>query len=162
MRRAAALIVLALAACSGETGDPEEVYQRELAAAKDAARASLPVFWERFAQPEEGDYDFSLKAAFPRRDGQPGVEEAWVENVARAPDRIVGELSVQPQFLGDLKEHAIVEFQENQIVDWAFMSGDRLFGHYTTRMMLPRMDAVQAEWLRPLLSETPVPEARAE
>lgn len=148
-------MMLALAACSGEASDPEAVFQRELAAAKDAARASLPVFWERFAQPEEGDYDFSLKAAFPRRDGQPGVVEIWVENVARAPDRIIGELSVQPSFLGDLKEHAIVDFQENQIVDWAFMSGDRLLGHYTTRVMLPKMDAVQAEWLRPLLSETP-------
>lgn len=162
MRQTAALIVLALAACSGQTGDPDATYQRELAAAKNAARASLAVFWDRFAQPDEADYDFSLKAAFPRRDGQPGVEEAWVENVARAPDRIVGELSVAPLYLGDLKEHAIVEFQESQIVDWAFMSGDRLFGHYTTRVMLPRMDAVQAEWLRPLLSETPAPEARAE
>jgi glucose-6-phosphate isomerase len=94
--------------------------------------------------------------------GQPGVEEAWVENVARPPDRIVGELSVEPRFLGDLKEHAIVDFQENQIVDWAFMSGDRLLGHYTTRVMLPQMDAVQADWLRPLLSETPAPEKRVD
>lgn len=144
-----------MAACSEQVEDPETALQRELAAAKVAARTSLPVFWERFGQPVEGDYDFSLKAAFPRRDGQTGVEEAWVENVARAPDRIIGELSVQPRFLGDLKEHAIVDFQESQIVDWAFMGGDQLFGHYTTRVMLPQMDAVQAEWLRPLLSETP-------
>ena len=162
MRPAAALIALALAACSGQVEDPEAAYQRELAAAKDAARGALSIFWERFVQPEEGDYDFSLKATFPRRDGQPGVEEAWVENVARAPDRIIGELSVQPRFLGDLKEHAIVDFQENQIVDWAFMSGDRLLGHYTTRVMLPQMDAAKAEWLRPLLSKTPAPEKRAE
>ncbi len=160
MRKLVALVGLALAACSGQVDDPEAAYQRELAAAKDAARASLPAFWDRFVLPDAGDYDFSLKAAFPRRDGQPGVEEAWVENVARAPDRIVGELSVQPRFLGDLKEHAIVDFQENQIVDWAFMSGDQLFGHYTTRVMLPQMDAVQAEWLRPLLSGTPAPVPR--
>ena len=162
MRKLAALVGLALAACSGQVDDPEAAYQRELAAAKDAARASLPVFWDRFALPDAGDYDFSLKAAFPRRDGQPGVEEAWVENVARAPDRIIGELSVQPRFLGDLKEHAIMDFQESQIVDWAFMGGDQLFGHYTTRVMLPQMDAAQAEWLRPLLSKTPAPEKRAE
>jgi uncharacterized protein YegJ (DUF2314 family) len=160
VRKLVALVGLALAACSGQVDDPEAAYQRELAAAKDAARASLPAFWDRFVLPDAGDYDFSLKAAFPRRDGQPGVEEAWVENVARAPDRIVGELSVQPRFLGDLKEHAIVDFQENQIVDWAFMSGDQLFGHYTTRVMLPQMDAVQAEWLRPLLSGTPAPVPR--
>jgi uncharacterized protein YegJ (DUF2314 family) len=158
----ATLIAFAIAACSVQVDDPEAAYQRELSAAKDAARANLPVFWERFAQPDAGDFDFSLKAAFPRRDGQPGVEEAWVENVARAPDRIVGELSVQPRFLGDLKEQAIVDFQEGQIVDWAFMGGDQLFGHYTTRVMLPQMDSVQAEWLRPLLSKTPAPEPRAE
>lgn len=155
MRLAIASAMLALAACSGASDDPEAEFARELAAAREEARANLSIFWERFEAPLEGDYDFSLKAAFPRRDGQPGVEEAWVEHVARAPDKIVGELSVQPRFLGDLKEHAIVEFQENQIVDWAFMSGDRLLGHYTTRVMLPRMDAVQVEWLRPLLSETP-------
>jgi hypothetical protein len=40
------------------------------------------------------------------------------------------------------------------------MSGDQLFGHYTTRVMLPQMDALQAEWLRPLLSETPAPAQR--
>lgn len=155
MRIAACLVVLALAACSGAASDPEAEFERELAAAKDKARANLSIFWDRFAEPEEGDYDFSLKAALPRRDGQSGVEEAWVENVARAPDRIIGELSVQPRFLGDLDEGAIVEFQENQIVDWAFMSGDRLLGHYTTRVTLPKMDPVQADWLRPLLSDTP-------
>lgn len=155
MRFALASAMLALSACSGASDDPEAAFERELALAKDKARANLSVFWDRFAEPLEGDYDFSLKAAFPRRDGQSGVEEVWVENIARPPDRIVGELSVQPQFLGDLKEQAIVEFQENQIVDWAFMSGDRLHGHYTTRVMLPKMDPVQAEWMRPLLSEAP-------
>ncbi|MEY2756558.1 MAG: hypothetical protein RIR33_336 [Pseudomonadota bacterium] len=159
-KRYAMLVALVLLACSGEPADPEAAYQRELAAAKDAARASLAAFWDRFATPEEGDYDFSLKAALPRRDGKSGVEEAWVENVARSPSKIVGELSAQPLYLGDLKEGAIVEFQESQIVDWAFMGGDRLFGHFTTRVMLPKMDGEQAGWLRPLLSETPAPEAR--
>jgi hypothetical protein len=42
------------------------------------------------------------------------------------------------------------------------MGGDQLFGHYATRVMLPQMDAAQAEWLRPLLSKTPAPEKRAE
>lgn len=156
MRALLAACVLVLAAC-GETpaADPEAEFQRELAAAKDAAKASLSVFWDTFAAPGADDYDFSLKAALPRRDGQSGVEEAWVENVARAPDKIVGELSAQPRYLGDLEEGAIVEFQPGQIVDWAFMRGDKLLGHYTTRVMLPRMDSTQAEWLRPLLSETP-------
>jgi len=48
-----------------------------------------------------------------------------------------------------------VEFQQSQIVDWAFMRGNALLGHYTTRVLLPRLDSQQAEWLRPLLSGTP-------
>lgn len=156
MRALLAACVLALAACGeAPAADPEAEFQRELAAAKEAAKASLSVFWDTFAAPGADDYDFSLKAALPRRDGQSGAEEAWVENVARAPDKIVGELSAQPRYLGDLKEGAIVEFQPGQIVDWAFMRGDKLVGHYTTRVMLPRMDTTQAEWLRPLLSEAP-------
>ena len=155
MRKLVAALMLALAASACAQGDPDAQFQYELSAAKDKARANLTLFWEHFAQPAPEEYDFSLKAALPRRDGQPGIEEAWVENVARAPDKIVGELAVQPRFLGDLKKGAIVEFQNDQIVDWAFMRGDRLLGHYTTRVMLPRMDSTQAEWMRPLLSDTP-------
>ncbi len=156
MRALLAACVLALTACGeAPAADPEAEFQRELSAAKDKAKANLALFWTHFGEPAQDEYDFSLKAALPRRDGQSGVEEAWVENVARAPDKIIGELSAQPRYLGDLKEGAIVEFQPSQVVDWAFMRGDRLLGHYTTRVMLPRMDTTQAEWLRPLLSETP-------
>lgn len=156
MRALLAACVLALAACGeAPAADPEAEFQRELVAAKDKAKANLTVFWTHFDEPAPDEYDFSLKAALPRRDGQSGVEEAWVQNVARAPDKIIGELSAQPRYLGDLKKGAIVEFQPSQVVDWAFMRGDRLLGHYTTRVMLPRMDSTQAEWLRPLLAESP-------
>lgn len=154
MRKLAAALLLALSACSGAV-DEDRQYASDMAAAKDKARGSLSLFWKHFAEPAPDEYDFSLKAALPRRDGQAGVEEAWVENVARAPDNIVGELAVQPRYLGDLKKGAIVEFQNDQVVDWAFMRGDRLLGHYTTRVMLPRMDSTQAEWMRPLLSDKP-------
>ncbi|RYG26637.1 MAG: DUF2314 domain-containing protein, partial [Burkholderiales bacterium] len=100
-------------------------------------------------------YDFSLKASIPRRDGHSGAEDVWLENIARSDSKIVGELSVNPRYLGELRAGAIVEFQQSQIVDWAFMRGNALLGHYTTRVLLPRLDSQQAEWLRPLLSGTP-------
>lgn len=155
MRALALAAGLFLAACSGATDDPEAEFERALAEARDKARASLSLFWDHFDQPAEDEYDFSLKVALPRRDGQAGVEEAWVDHVARAPDRIVGELSGAPRYLGGLPEGAVVDFQESQIVDWAFMQGQQLLGHYSTRVLLPTMDALQAEWLRPLLSDTP-------
>jgi len=150
-----AACVLALAACSEAPADPEAEFQRELATAKEQARASLPVFWESFKEPGAEDYDFRLKASLDRRDGQPGQEEAWVENVVRSDSGIVGDLADQPRYLGDLKEGSVVQFQEHQVVDWGFMRGEKLLGNYTTRVMLPRMDTTQAEWLRALLSATP-------
>jgi len=146
---------LALAACSGDAGDADAEYRRDLSAATDRAKAKLSFFWEHFDAPEVDEYDFSLKAAIPRRDGQSGVEEAWLENITRSEDKIIGELTVNPRYLGELREGAIVEIQPNQIIDWAFMRGDTLLGHYTTRVMLPRLDPQQAEWLRPLLAGTP-------
>ncbi|RYZ12194.1 MAG: DUF2314 domain-containing protein [Alphaproteobacteria bacterium] len=147
--------LLTLAACSGASDDPEAEFAKDLATATQQARAKLPLFWEHFEAPEVDEYDFSLKAAIPRRDGHAGVEEAWLENIARSDSVIVGELSVNPRYLGELRAGAIIEFQPSQITDWAFMRGNNLLGHYTTRVLLPRLDSQQAEWLRPLLSGTP-------
>jgi uncharacterized protein YegJ (DUF2314 family) len=155
MRRLLLLACALLAACSAEPANPDAEFDRELAAAREQARASLPFFWERFAEPADGEYDFSLKAAFPRRDGQPGAEEAWVHYVARAPDKIVGELASAPRHLGDLTKGSIMEFQESQVVDWAFFQGDKLLGHYTTRVLMPRLDSMQADWMRSVLSDDP-------
>lgn len=158
MRRLAIALALGLSACSGNSDDPaaiEAKYQADLHTASDQARARLPYFWEHFEAPQSDEYDFALKAALPRRDGQPGKEDVWVENIARAEDHITGELRVDPKHLGDLKKGAIVEFREADITDWAMFRGQDLIGHYTTRVMLPRMDAEQAEVLRSILAENP-------
>lgn len=156
---AAALLLAAspLAACSGADSEAaaEAKYQKDLAAASGQARGKLPYFWEHFEAPEVDEYDFSLKVAFPRRDGQEGTEDAWVENIARDAGAIKGELMVDPKYLGELRGGAIMDFSEEQVVDWSFLRGEELIGHYTTRVMLPRMPAEQAEGLRSMFGENP-------
>ena len=49
----------------------------------------------------------------------------------------------------------IIDSTERQVLDWAFLRGEELIGHYTTRVMLPRMDAEQAEGLRSMFGENP-------
>ncbi|MDP3740683.1 MAG: DUF2314 domain-containing protein [Hyphomonadaceae bacterium] len=151
---ALALAACPLVGCSGAE-DSDAKFQRDLAAASEQARGKLDYFWEHFEAGQPNEYDFQLKAAFPRRDGQEGTEDAWVENLARGADKYVGELMVDPLYLGDLREGAIMEFAEPQIVDWSFISNDKLIGGYTTRVMLPRMDAERAEGLRSMLGENP-------
>jgi uncharacterized protein YegJ (DUF2314 family) len=144
---------LLLAACSGDSEDAR--YQKELAAATEEARGQLPYYWEHFEAPDVDEYDFSLKVALPRRDGEQGNEEVWVENIARDDEKLIGELMVDPLYLGNLREGAIVDFTEGQVIDWAFLRGEELIGHYTTRVSLPRMDPEQAEGLRSIFGENP-------
>lgn len=157
MRTLAVAFAFLAAACSGEAGrnSDEAQHEKDLAAATEQARLQLPYFWEHFEIPEIDEYDFSLKVALPRRDGQEGTEDAWVENIARGDETLQGELMVDPKYLGELREGAIVDFEEGQIVDWAFLRGEELIGHYTTRVMLPRMDPEQAEGLRSMFGENP-------
>jgi uncharacterized protein YegJ (DUF2314 family) len=147
---------LLLSACSGATDDDAE-YKRDLSAATEQARAKLAYFWEHYDAPEVDEYDFSLKVAFPRKDGQSGTEDAWVENLARGPgaSQLSGELMTDPAFLGELKRGALMSFEEKQVIDWAFLRGEELIGHYTTRVMLPRMPAEQAEGLKSMFGENP-------
>jgi uncharacterized protein YegJ (DUF2314 family) len=143
---------LLLTACFGDSEEAQ--YRKELAAATEEARTRLAWFWEHFEAPEVDEYDFTLKIALPRRDGEKGTEDVWVQNIARGDDHLVGELMVDPKYLG-LREGAIVEFGETQVIDWAFLRGEELIGHYTTRVMLPRMPEEQAEGLRSMFGENP-------
>jgi uncharacterized protein YegJ (DUF2314 family) len=154
---AALLLAFPLAACSGADNEmaAEAKYEKDVAAASEQARGKLAYFWEHFEAPEVDEYDFSLKVAFPRRDGQEGTEDAWVENIARDVDSLKGELMVDPKYLGELRGGAIMDFSEKQIVDWSFLRGEELIGHYTTRVMLPRMNPEQAEGLRSMFGENP-------
>jgi uncharacterized protein YegJ (DUF2314 family) len=156
MKRLFAILALAvLAACSGAK-DEDAQYKADLAHATDQARGKLPYFWQHYDTPEVDEYDFSLKLAIPRKDGQPGNEDAWVENISRREaNHYAGDLMVDPKFLGDLKRGAVIEFEDKQILDWAFLRGEELIGHYTTRVMLPHMPAEQAEGLKSMFGENP-------
>lgn len=161
MRRAFLSLFLVLAACSGEAVDSpqaeEAQFQRDLSDASAKARENLAYFWDHFTAPAEDEYDFSLKAALPRSDGQPGDEQVWLEHIAKAPDKLIGDLVRDPAHLGDLAKGSVVEFQENQITDWAFWRGDQLLGHYTTRILLPRLGSLEQDFLRPLFEASPDP-----
>jgi uncharacterized protein YegJ (DUF2314 family) len=150
------IILLAAAVMLAACGESEEArFRKDMAAATEEARGKLAYYWEHFEAPEVDEYDFSLKVALPRRDGEQGAEDVWVENIARSDEKLIGELMVDPHYLGNLREGAIVEFQEDQVVDWAFLRGEELIGHYTTRVSLPRMDPQQAEGLRSMFGENP-------
>ena len=145
-------------ACS-QPVDPEHAreaaYQKALSAAATQARAHLSYFWTHEQAPAETEYDFRLKIALRRNDGRSGETQAWVEAIARNGENLSGQLaSGTPELVG-VKKSDVVEFAEPQIVDWAFFSGEKLYGHYTTRVMLPKLPLEQADAMRSMFGENP-------
>jgi len=49
----------------------------------------------------------------------------------------------------------VVEFTESAVQDWAFFKGEKLYGHYATRVMLPRLPADQADAMRSMFGANP-------
>ena len=167
-----ALPIVALAwACGPSTPKrPEQIaaeredaaFEADLRVAIAKARAHLPFFWEHKkdydANPvaDANEYDFMLRIAMDRRDGVKGVERIWVDAVGDdGAGKLSGFVATPPLHLGDLRRDDRVDFAESQIVDWSFVQGRGLMGHYTTRVELPRMEPTRAANLRATLLENP-------
>jgi uncharacterized protein YegJ (DUF2314 family) len=171
MRLAALGLLALLSACGPATlKTPEQIaaeredaaFEAELKTAAAQARAHLPFFWERKREydaiggNDASEYGFMLRIAMDRRDGVRGVERIWVDAVGDGgAGKLSGFVATPPHHLGDLRRDDRIEFTERQIIDWSFVQGRGLLGHYTTRVELPRMDLEQAGNLRAALLENP-------
>jgi len=171
MRRAVLALLALLSACGPSTPKTAEqiaaeredaAFEAELKTAISQARAHLPFFWEHKkdydANPSNDarEYDFMLRVAMDRRDGVRGVERIWVDAVGEdGGGKLSGFVATSPLHLGDVKRDDRIQFSEGQIVDWSFVQGRGLLGHYTTRVELPRMDLERAGNLRATLLENP-------
>ncbi len=170
MRRALACAFLAMAlmapaaraqdAAEGEQSAPMTAEQlaaldKDFNAAVQAARDSLPVFWQRLAStPDSAPDTFSLKVAFKSPRG--GNEELWLQDVKRDGARIVGRLNYDPEALPRLHRNDIVPIREADIIDWSFKEGRKRYGEFTTRV-LARIHPDQSAKTMALLSDNPLP-----
>lgn len=156
----AGLVALAgtwvLGAC-GAQPDDEAVLRRELVQASREARRHLPVFWEHLSAPSEQEFDFRLKVRLTPTAGRTKAAEVWVERIDRKEDgALSARLAQTLPDLAPLERGDEVMFEEALITDWAFFRKEDLLGHYTTRVLLPRLPPDQAEVLRSVLSEDPL------
>lgn len=72
--------------------------------------------------------------------------------------QFVGVLANEPRVAADLALGDAVHFDESQIRDWSFVGPDRrLYGSYTTRVLLPHLSDAQAEQIGSYLSDRPIP-----
>lgn len=135
---------------------------REMNAAMATAQDTLGLFLGNVTDESGfGLPDASVKVAFPVDDPRMTDEIIWVGPFRwDGGDGFVGLLANEPHALGDLGLGDPVEFSAGMVRDWSLVALDgTLYGNYTTRVMIPRIDAASARDLRAVLATDPVPPA---
>jgi len=133
-------------------GDPD------MAAAMMAARETLPLFLDKITDSAgNGVGNSSVKVAFDI--GDQSTEVIWVSAFQWDGDtQMTGRLANQPNYMGDLNAGDEVTFTTDMINDWALTAADgTMWGHYTTRVIVPQLDEETANALNAMLSTEPVP-----
>lgn len=129
MRALAALLVLAVAACSPAPGSPAPYKDRDMQNAVTQARQTLPVFFSAWQSDYEAYSDFRVTVIMP----------------SSAYDRDYEELSNIRQefagFIGETSGGAEVPFLTADIADWRFKDGDKYRGGFTRRVMFDMTEA---------------------
>lgn len=128
-------------------------------AAIGEARKTLPSFLGyAFASGNTAPANTSLKVAFPTQND--GHEIIWVDSLQRSgANAFKGKLANAPNWLPGKKRGSPVRFTADQIRDWnlADPATGKLFGNYTTRVMLPHLPADQRQQIKSILTSKPLP-----
>ena len=153
---AAGLALTAAPAALAQAEAPIDVAAQEKAwnEAVTAARASLPVFWQRLAENPGGPDDYSLKVVF--RDARGEGEDIWLGDIKRQDGHIFGRLSYDPEGLPNLHRMQIVPISEDAIIDWTFKEGRKRYGQFTTRVLAKLRPEESAKTMA-TLSDNPLP-----
>jgi uncharacterized protein YegJ (DUF2314 family) len=117
----------------------------EMNRAKAEARAGLPAFMAHLARPGAGEEGFSVKFDL----GRTG-EFIWASELSRENGRLSGALANEPvDSRYRLGQRVIIP--EADIIDWTYRRSGRAEGHFTTRILLPRLEPAQAAEVRAAL-----------
>lgn len=99
----------------------------------------------------------AVKIAIPT--GGEHAEVIWVAPFAQtSPDGFLGQFANAPQHIKDATVGDTVAFHRDQVRDWSFFGKDsKLYGSFTTRVLLPHIPRSEAAKIAMLLSDVPVP-----
>lgn len=131
-----------------EPGDPDEAGiiwshpdNPQMVAARNRARAELPQFFERMANPAADESYFTVK--FDLGEG----EYIWADRLNYQGGRLRGRLTNTP-LNPDFVLYQIVEIPETAIYDWGYFRGRVMQGNYSTRVQLEHMPPEDAREIR--------------
>ena len=108
----------------------------EMAKAIGEALATLPEFRRLLASAEPGLSNFGIKARFPVEGGS---EHCWIGSLEMRGLGFSGKLTNRPERLRGLALGSTVDVTEAMVTDWAYAKDGVYYGHFTTKVLLPRM-----------------------
>jgi len=150
------------AACdAGRKDDPVvnvEATDATMNAAIAEARAALPRFWALYEGDPVVNATAGLKVGFPVKGG--GHEHMWLNTIKREGAVITGVLGNDPAFIPSMKLGDVVTIDPALISDWSYERNGRLYGSYTTRVLVGQMSAEEAAPYRKMLSDKPLEDGR--
>lgn len=160
--RLAGILLLALntlamngiaAARTGLEPAPEPAQTIDFTAHQAAARVHLDHFFQ-FVLDDFGvaRKQAAVRVALPTTDGRQRL--VWLTPFVVEGDHYLG----ADGSTGSGENSGLIPFERAQVVDWSFIGEDgRLFGNFTTRLMLHTLQAERAAEIAALLSDTPAP-----
>lgn len=153
--RLAGLVALLVGSFAGGTGTsgiaaPPQSTTSAPVAAQPVVQETLSGFLSYLKKTEESDLENGAKIAVPSGDGS--VEALWVTEISATADGYLGTIAESHQ------PSAKVHFTRGMILDWYVARGDgRLYGAFTTRVMLDHMLPDSARQARAILAPQPLP-----
>ncbi|MEO0817580.1 MAG: DUF2314 domain-containing protein [Pseudomonadota bacterium] len=140
-------------------GEPTVTYAEHGSAMEAAiaeAQASFDHFLEAKAAGVAPGESFTVKVGFADNTGS--FEHIWVDAVRAKGEGFAGILANQPLNLRDYSRLGEpVKFTRDQVSDWGYIDGDRLRGHFTTRLLLGNIPEDEAAGIAAMLHDQPLP-----
>lgn len=122
----------------------------EMNAAISRARATLPGFWQKFAEHPANEKDFSVKLAIS--DGQL-TEHFWCGPVEKNGDGYACAIANEPQDVKTVEYGQRMTIDPAIISDWMYMRDGKIVGGETIRVLLPRMNEDEAAQVKAMLAD---------
>lgn len=161
-----ALIGAAVLANIGEGASAEDtgpvvtlaVGDAAMSDAEATARRHLDKFLDHVLEPDGATmHGAAVRIAVPTGSGH--AEMIWVTPFARtSEDGFLGVFANAPRDIPGASAGDAVRFHRSQVRDWSFVGADaKLYGSFTTRVLLPHIPRKEAAHIAATLSEVPVP-----
>jgi uncharacterized protein YegJ (DUF2314 family) len=151
------VLIFGAAAC--EKQRPEGVYTASSAdpivnGAMEQARSTLPAFWKAYDSTDGTRDQFMLKVRLETPSGM--AEHIWMGVTSREGNVIHGLLANEPAEIPELRLNSPITVTTDKVSDWGYVREGKLYGNFTSRVLLRQMSADDRTTLERTLSATTV------